>query len=177
VDDRHYHGAVTPQDRTPPSRTPPGRTPPETAKAPTETNRRWLIGVLIAVAGIIIPTVATLIAAGKLPCPVCGDSPPATSTPAPGPVGPPSFTITPAQGTLPLGLTVTLTGFGANEFVTIIVNEAKIASPQTDATGAVRGFTINLSATVAGNAHDLTLFARGQTSGTERTATFHVVTG
>jgi len=141
-----------------------------------ETSRQWLVGLVVAVAGIVISAAVTLVAAGKLPCPVCGDSPPASTTPAPGPVGAPSFSVTPAQGTVPIQLTGSVTGFGGNEFVVVTVDGNRIASVQTNAAGAATSFPITLPSSFAGgNAKDMTLMARGETSGTVKSATFHIV--
>jgi hypothetical protein len=150
----HYHDAVAARD---------------------ETNRQWLVGVIVAVAGILISAVVTLVAAGKFPCPVCGSSPTSTTTAPPAPVGTPEFTITPTQGTVPDQLTGTVSGFGVNEFVVITVDTTRIASVQTDSTGAA-SFSINLSSSVAtGAPRDVTVVAQGLTSNTIKTAVFHVV--
>jgi hypothetical protein len=75
---------------------------------------------------------------------------------------------------VPKTLTGTLTGFGANEFVVIKVEDTRLASVQTDASGAARSFPITLPSSFAtGGSPDMTLFAEGQTSGTQKTAIYH----
>jgi hypothetical protein len=134
-----------------------------------------LVGLAVAVAGIVISAVVTLVAAGKLPCPICGDSPPAATTPAPGPVGAPSFSVTPTQGTVPTTLTGTVTGFGPNEAITVTVDGNRVASVQADSAGAA-SFSINMPGLLGnGTAKDITLMARGGTTGTVKSATFHLV--
>jgi hypothetical protein len=141
-----------------------------------ETSRQWLVGLVVAVAGILISAAVTLVAAGKLPCPICGSSPPAATTPAPGPVGAPSFSVTPTQGTVPIQLTGTVTGFGANESITVTVDGIRIASVQADSAGAATSFPINMPGLLGtGTARDITLMAQGMTTGTVKSATFHIV--
>lgn len=142
---------------------------------------QWLVGLVVAVAGIVISAVVTLVAAGKLPCPMCGDPSPAATTPAPGQVGAPAFSVAPTRGTVPvqgavpIQLTGTVNGFGANESITVTVDGVRIASVQTDASGSATSFPITLPSSFAtGTARDLTLVARGGTSGTVQTATFHL---
>jgi hypothetical protein len=143
-----------------------------------ETNRQWLVGLVVAVAGIVISAVVTLVAAAKLPCPVCGSTPPAAPSSA-RPVGPlaadAKFTITPSQGPVPAQLTGSLVGFGAGEFVTVRIDSTRIASIQTDPSGAVKAFPITLTASWASaGLRDLTLVAEGETSHTVGTSSYHV---
>jgi len=134
-----------------------------------------LVGLVVAVAGIVISAVVTLVAAGKLPCPVCGHSAPAATTPAPGPVGAPTFSVTPAQGAVPIQLSGSVTGFGVKENITVTVDGIRIAAVKTDAAGAA-SFPITLPSSFAGGtARDITLMARGATSGTQKSATFHLI--
>jgi hypothetical protein len=140
-----------------------------------ETSRQWLVGLVVAVAGIVISAVVTLVAAGKLPCPICGDSPPAATTPAPRPLGAPSFSVTPTHGTVPTTLTGTVTGFGPNEPITVTVDGNRIASVQADSAGAATSFPINMPGLLGnGTPRDITLMAQGGTTGTVKSATFHI---
>jgi hypothetical protein len=142
------------------------------------TNRQWLVGLAVAVAGIVISAVVTLVAAGRLPCPVCGNGPPGATAPPQSlaPIADPAqFKISPPQGVVPVQLTASLAGFGARERVTVRIESTRIASVQTDASGAVKSFPIALTASWASTElRELTLIAQGETSQTVRTANYLV---
>ena len=56
------------------------------------------------------------------------------------------------------------------------VDGIRIASVQTDSTGAATSFPINVPGLLGtGTARDITLVAQGTTSGTVKSATFHIV--
>lgn len=122
-----------------------------------ESIWRWMVGVLLAIAGIA----ATLLAADKIHLP-SQDRPSAPSNVDNGP----RLGFEPSGARPGAAVTVRVSGFGPDEVVTIRFREVTLSSLVTDGSGSVES-----SVTIPDGAPgQTTVTAQGRTSG--RTATF-----
>jgi hypothetical protein len=143
-----------------------------------ESASRWLVTIVVTAVIGLLGVAATLIAAGKLDCPlICSSTPAPGATPSPpstvdsGPVVAADRT----SGRAGTSVQLTITGFGTNEPLDITLEDDRIGSATSDAKGSAN-VTIVVPASYAAQApRALTIRVLGRTSQVVAAATFQLV--
>lgn len=138
-----------------------------------ESTARWLIGISIAVVGILISAIVTLVAADRLDCPswFCRtDAPPAHDEKAM-----PALRLDPPAGPPGTRIDVRIDGFGANETVTITLAEVLIATLTADENGTVASAPVTIPASFTAPPGRTTVTAFGRVTHHVATADFTIV--
>jgi hypothetical protein len=88
--------------------------------------------------------------------------------------GQPTVLLSPDNGPAGKGISIRVTGFGPDEFITVKLGEQRIASVRTDQRGTAE-WAITVPASYADQAPDtMSVIASGQTSGRVATAEFRL---
>jgi hypothetical protein len=141
---------------------------------------RWLVTILVTAAIGVAGVAATLIAAGRLPCPVvCSSnqpSSPVATQPSTVDIDP-AVRLEPASGNAGTAVQLSVTHFGVDEPLDITLEDNAIRTAGTDGHGTCRVTVIIPASYASGQSRTLTIRVTGRTSRIVATATFELTVG